>query len=223
MKEIVSMTMKDLAAEMGVSVATVSRALKDSPRISKDMRQKIQQYARDHNFTPNVLAESLRHSRVQPMKVIGVIVPELVHYYFMTILKGIEEEAEARGLFSVGYNVVRGTYSDRFLTAALYDWNVLYKKVLEDYLKGGTNFSRSYWLGLMDHAVTLYPLSPAVSPKAAAAMEFEKGRIMTEWDVFSGQIYDNEGGLRCDRDEWISDEELFLVMDWYVEGVELYE
>jgi DNA-binding LacI/PurR family transcriptional regulator len=44
-----------------------------------------------------VLAESLRHSRVQPMKVIGVIVPELVHYYFMTILKGIEEEAEAHG------------------------------------------------------------------------------------------------------------------------------
>ena len=133
------------------------------------------------------------------------------------------EEAEARGLFSVGYNVVRGTYSDRFLTAALYDWNVLYKKVLEDYLKGGTNFSRSYWLGLMDHAVTLYPLSPSVSPKAAAAMEFEKGRIMAEWDVFSGQIYDNEGRLRCERDERISDEELFLVMDWYVEGVELYE
>ena len=89
--------MKDIAAEMGVSVATVSRALKDSPRISKEQRQKIQQYAREHNFTPNILAESLRHSRVQPQKLIGVIVPELVHYYFMTILKGIEEEAEAHG------------------------------------------------------------------------------------------------------------------------------
>ena len=43
MKEIASLTMKDIAAEMGVSVATVSRALKDSPRISKEMRQKIQQ------------------------------------------------------------------------------------------------------------------------------------------------------------------------------------
>ena len=92
-----SLTMKDIAAEMGVSVATVSRALKDSPRISKEQRQKIQQYAREHNFTPNILAESLRHSRVQPQKLIGVIVPELVHYYFMTILKGIEEEAEAHG------------------------------------------------------------------------------------------------------------------------------
>lgn len=57
----------------------------------------IQQYAREHNFTPNVLAESLRHSRVQPQKIIGVIMPELVHYYFSTILKGIEEEASAHG------------------------------------------------------------------------------------------------------------------------------
>ena len=92
-----NLTMKDIARELGVSVATVSRALKDSSLISQEQRQRIQQYAREHNFTPNVLAESLRHSRVQPMKVIGVIVPELVHYYFMTILKGIEEEAEAHG------------------------------------------------------------------------------------------------------------------------------
>ncbi len=89
--------MKDIARELGVSVATVSRALKDSPRISLEQRQKIQQYAQDHNFTPNVLAEGLRHSRVQPLKIIGVIIPELVHYYFASILKGIEEEAGAHG------------------------------------------------------------------------------------------------------------------------------
>jgi len=97
MPEKMPLTMKDIAAEMGVSVATVSRALKDSPRISQSQRQKIQQYAREHNFTPNILAESLRHSRVQPIKVIGVILPELVHYYFASVLKGIEEEAEAHG------------------------------------------------------------------------------------------------------------------------------
>ena len=91
------MTMKDIARELGVSVATVSRALSDSPRISAERRSQIQQYAREHNFTPNVLAESLRHSRVKPQKVIGVILPELVHYYFASVLKGIEEEAEQHG------------------------------------------------------------------------------------------------------------------------------
>ena len=66
------LTMKDIARELGISVATVSRALKDSPRISPERRAAIQQYAREHDFTPNVLAESLRHSRVQPIKLIGV-------------------------------------------------------------------------------------------------------------------------------------------------------
>lgn len=93
------MTMKDIARELGISVATVSRALRDSPRISEERRRMVQQYARDHNFSPNVLAESLRHSRVQPSRVIGVIVPEFTHYYFSSILTGIEEAAMARGYY----------------------------------------------------------------------------------------------------------------------------
>ena len=97
MAEKTTLTMKDIARELGISVATVSRALKDSPRISAERRAAIQQYAREHNFTPNMIAESLRHSRVQPLKVIGVIIPEFAHYYFSSILSGIEEEASARG------------------------------------------------------------------------------------------------------------------------------
>ena len=89
--------MKDIARDLGVSVATVSRALKDSPRISEAKRREIQEYARDHNFLPNVIAETLRKSRVQPNKVIGVIVPQFIHYYFASILKGVEEEASRRG------------------------------------------------------------------------------------------------------------------------------
>ncbi|MBQ3312400.1 MAG: LacI family DNA-binding transcriptional regulator, partial [Prevotella sp.] len=97
MKETAPLTMKDIARELGVSVATVSRALKDSPRISPERRALIQEYAREHDFTPNPIAEYLRNSRVQPIKVIGVIIPELAHYYFSTVLAGIEEEAYSRG------------------------------------------------------------------------------------------------------------------------------
>ena len=89
--------MKDIAREFGISVATVSRALKDSSRISAERRAAIQQYAREHNFTPNVIAESLRNSKVKPQKLIGVIVPNFVHYYFASVLSGIEEEATAQG------------------------------------------------------------------------------------------------------------------------------
>ena len=97
MKDNAPLTMKDIARELGVSVATVSRALKDSPRISPERRALIQEYAREHNFTPNPIAEYLRYSRVQPIKIIGVIIPELAHYYFSTVLAGIEEEAYSRG------------------------------------------------------------------------------------------------------------------------------
>lgn len=90
-------TMKDIARELGVSVATVSRALKDSPLISEDQKKKIQQYADEHNFTPNLLASNLRKNLGQQLKVIGVIVPQIAHYYFSTVLSGIEEEASSRG------------------------------------------------------------------------------------------------------------------------------
>lgn len=97
METSLPITMKDIAQALGVSVATVSRALKDNPRISKEQREKIQAYAREHHFYPNVIAESLRNSRVKPLKVIGVIVPQLAHFYFSSILSGIEEEATTHG------------------------------------------------------------------------------------------------------------------------------
>ena len=97
MNGTIPITMKDIARELGVSVATVSRALKDSEQISLKQRERIKQYAREHNFTPNLLAESLRHSRVRPQKVIGVIIPQFTHFYFSSILSGIEQEASAHG------------------------------------------------------------------------------------------------------------------------------
>ncbi len=90
-------TMKDIAQALGVSVATVSRALKDSPRISAERRELIKAYAREHNFYPNMIAESLRNTRLKPLHVIGVIVPQFTHFYFMSILSGIEQEAATHG------------------------------------------------------------------------------------------------------------------------------
>ena len=92
-----SMTMKDIARELGVSVATVSRALKDSPRISKEKRELIKEFASKHDFSPNMLAESLRNSKVRPTKVIGVILPQYTHFYFSSVMAGIDEMATKHG------------------------------------------------------------------------------------------------------------------------------
>ena len=90
-------TMKDIAKELDVSIATVSRALNNSRRISTEQRERIQKYASEHHFTPNVIAESLRNSKRKPMKIIGVILPQFKHFYFSTVLSGIEEEASECG------------------------------------------------------------------------------------------------------------------------------
>ncbi len=132
-------------------------------------------------------------------------------------------EAEKLGLYSIGYNTITENYSDRFLTAAVYNWKIIYKKTLGDYLKGKVNLSDDYWLTLEDNAVKLAPLSPQVTERARQLMEQEKERILNQRSVFSGIIYDNTGKLRCDKDERISDHELYYDMDWLVEGVEIYE
>ena len=101
--------MKDIARELGVSVATVSRALKDSPRISAEQRERIKSFAREHNFYPNAIAESLRRSKTRPSTLIGVIIPQINHFYFSSILAGIEEQANVRG-----YSVVVAQSGEKY-------------------------------------------------------------------------------------------------------------
>lgn len=91
------LTMKDIAKELGISIATVSRALSNSSIISREKREMIQRYAQEHNFTPNIIAKDLRNTKIKPKKIIAIILPEVVHYYFATVLDGVEEEARRRG------------------------------------------------------------------------------------------------------------------------------
>ena len=72
--------MKDIAEKFGVSVSTVSRALNGSTRVRKDKRDAICEYAKQHDFYTNNIAKSLRNSKREPIKLIGVIVPEFTHY-----------------------------------------------------------------------------------------------------------------------------------------------
>lgn len=84
-------TLKDIAKALELSPSTVSRAMRDHPAISKETRKKVQEYAAEHKYKPNTLAMQLRTNRVNT---IGVIVPEIVHYFFSTVLAGIQDEAE---------------------------------------------------------------------------------------------------------------------------------
>ncbi|MDR0414906.1 MAG: LacI family transcriptional regulator [Prevotellaceae bacterium] len=87
-------TIKDIANELGFSISTVSRALKDHPDINGDTKRRVQELARRLNYTPNPIALSLKN---RSSGIVGVIVPEVVHYFFATVICGIEEVAERNG------------------------------------------------------------------------------------------------------------------------------
>lgn len=91
-------TLKDIARELEVSISTVSKALKNSEEISRDTKEKIQAFAKLYNYKPNNIAISLKNKRT---KNIGVVIPDIVHHFFTTVIRGIEKYANAKG-----YNVI---------------------------------------------------------------------------------------------------------------------
>ncbi|MFZ4435714.1 MAG: LacI family DNA-binding transcriptional regulator [Flavobacterium psychrophilum] len=91
-------TLKQIARELDVSISTVSKSLRDSSEISEDTRQKVQAFAKLYNYKPNLIALSLKNKKT---KTIGIIIPEIVHHFFATVISGIENVANERG-----YNVM---------------------------------------------------------------------------------------------------------------------
>ena len=99
-------TIKDIARELGVSPSTVSRALKDHPDISVETKNAVMALATKYNYQPNAVALSLKNSK---RFTIGVIIPETVHYFFSTVISGIEDVA-----YEAGYNVIIAQSNERY-------------------------------------------------------------------------------------------------------------
>jgi LacI family transcriptional regulator len=91
-------TIKDIARELGISPSTVSRALKDHPDISIETKKAVNALADKLNYQPNIVALNLRQKKTNT---IGVIIPEIVHFFFSTVISGIEDVA-----YQAGYNVI---------------------------------------------------------------------------------------------------------------------
>lgn len=89
-------SLKDLAEELSVSVSTVSRALKDHPDISLEMRQRVKELAEMRHYSPNPLAMGLLK---QETRMIGVIVPDIITHFYASIIAGIESVARENGYF----------------------------------------------------------------------------------------------------------------------------
>ena len=91
-------TLKDIAAALGISPSTVSKALKGHRDISSSTKQSVNELAEKWNYKPDQIALSLKSGLTNT---IGVIVPEIVHYFFSSVIGGIEDLA-----YDSGYHVM---------------------------------------------------------------------------------------------------------------------
>lgn len=87
-------TLKKIAADLGISISTVSRALSNHPDISDSTKERVNAIAKKFNYVPNLFAKGFRTHKTN---IIGVIVPNIDHYFTSTMLKGIMREAEIQG------------------------------------------------------------------------------------------------------------------------------
>jgi len=88
-------SINDIARALGISASTVSRALGNHPDISANTRSKVLEYAKAIKYRPNALALGLKHQR---SNTIGVVIPEIIHHFFSTIISGIEGIAYSNGI-----------------------------------------------------------------------------------------------------------------------------
>jgi LacI family transcriptional regulator len=88
-------TIRDVAREAGVSVATVSRALNNATNVTPETRERVRAAATALRFTPSSAARSLITRRTDT---IGALLPDLFGEYFSELIRGIDLRARARGL-----------------------------------------------------------------------------------------------------------------------------
>lgn len=87
-------TLKDIARDLGVSVITVSKVLRDHPDISEGTRKRVMKRVKELDYQPNYAARALITGRTWT---VGLVVPDLLHPFFANVAKAISKEIQAKG------------------------------------------------------------------------------------------------------------------------------
>ncbi len=141
-------TIKDIADKLSVSPSTVSRSLKDHPDISIKTRNAVKELAKLLGYKPNLIALNLKNSRTNT---IGLLVPEIEHHFFSTIINGIEEVA-----YQNNYNVLIVQSNESYLREVLNTQTLLGNRVdgmLASFSKETKDFS--HFQQLIDNEIPL--------------------------------------------------------------------
>jgi LacI family transcriptional regulator len=126
--------MKDIAADLNVSVVTVSKVLRNQGRISSAMRERVLQRAKELHYRPDLTARSLATGRTY---LIGMVVPDLMHPFFAAIAKAL-----ARNLRQKGYSLVISS-SDEDPVLELQEIEILLARRIDALVLASSEHTRS--------------------------------------------------------------------------------
>ncbi|WP_439510344.1 BMP family ABC transporter substrate-binding protein [Marinimicrobium koreense] len=130
------------------------------------------------------------------------------------------QAAEARGVYSVGFNSDMSSYGPKsHLTAAVMHWESIYRSKIQAVIHG-TWEPTALWHGLKEGVVDVAPFNDAVPEWVVEKVNSVKMQIINgEHAVFEGPIYNQAGELMVKEGEELSDEDL-LELEWYVKGID---
>jgi Transcriptional regulators len=114
-------TIKDVAKECGVSIATVSRAFTADAVIKADTRRFVIETAERLGYRPNILARGLKNSRTQ---MVGMIIPSIDNHFYLDVLKYIECELHNHGYRLTVSFIQYGVYDEKDALATIEDSHV---------------------------------------------------------------------------------------------------
>lgn len=134
----------------------------------------------------------------------------------------VVDEADSLGVMSVAYSMKESSYSPNVLASTATNWGNVYKEIILDFLQKKNSVS-NYWVGADKDAIEIQFFSDAVSDSARQVVEGVLDSLKHGMDVFTGPMYDNRHRKRCEKNEVVSDLILRDEMNWFVEGVTIYE
>jgi basic membrane protein A len=130
------------------------------------------------------------------------------------------QEAAALGLDYIDFHSAGLKTPPHCLASIETDWQQVYGKLL--HINGHKTANKVYWQGILDDVITLR-LAPNLSPREEALVLRARQELLQGYPVFSGNIVDRDGHVRCQEGEVIANNSLREKMDWLVKGVEIIE
>ncbi len=176
-------SINDIAKVLGVSASTVSRALKDHPDISSETKELVHEYAQKVNYRPNTLATSLRRQRSNTL---GIVIPEIAHHFFSTVISGIEDVAYGNGYRVMICQSNEDALRERMNLQVLIDHRV--DGILLSMSKNTLDFSLFRDMAAANYPVVFFDrICNEVETDRVTTNDFEGARLLTNHLIRQGR------------------------------------